>query len=86
MPALMRSMTELSASVVTSPTSRPSATSLQQPAHDLARARLRQLGDDHDLPGLGDRTDLLGHVVAQLLHELGALAASSASSTASGAG
>src|ERR687898_297469 len=38
----------------------------QQPAHDLARASLRQLGDDHDLARLGDRADLLGHVVAEL--------------------
>src|SRR4051812_4932670 len=42
----------------------------QQPAHDLAAARLRQLRRDQDLPRLRDRADLLGDVVAQLLQEL----------------
>src|SRR6478672_8814313 len=42
----------------------------QQPAHDLARAGLGQLGDDHDLPGLRDRADLLADVVAQLLDDV----------------
>ncbi len=56
--------------MVTSPTSRCSATSLEQPAHDLAGAGLRQLGDDHDLARLGDRADLLADVVAQLLDDV----------------
>src|SRR5436190_11463279 len=42
---------------------------LEKPAHDLARPGLRQLGDDHHLTRLGDRTDLLLHVLAQLLDE-----------------
>src|SRR5450759_1915931 len=38
---------------------------LEQTAHDLARAGLGQLVDDHDLARLGDRADLLGYVVTQ---------------------
>src|SRR4051794_14045299 len=41
----------------------------QQTPHDLARSGLGELLDDHDLPGLGDRADVAGHVVAQGLHE-----------------
>jgi hypothetical protein len=41
----------------------------EQPPHDLAAAGLRQLGRQHDLARLGDRADLLGDVVAQLLQE-----------------
>ncbi len=53
------STTAGSRSVVVSPSSWPSAMSLQQPAHDLARARLRQVvGDDHGLRA-GDLADLL---------------------------
>src|SRR5919198_1037672 len=42
----------------------------QQPAHDLAAARLRQLRREDDIRRLGDRADLLGHVVAQPLEHL----------------
>src|ERR687889_2272944 len=34
----------------------------EEPPHDLARAGLGQLLDDHDLPRLGDRADVLGDV------------------------
>eukprot|EP01136_Pigoraptor_vietnamica_P034612 Opistho-1_new@98791 len=39
----------------------------QQAPHDLARAGLGQVVAEADVLGLGDRTDLLGHMVAQLL-------------------
>ena len=47
----------------------------QQPAHDLARARLRQVGGEEDVVGPGDGADLLGDVCLQLVGErLGARA------------
>ena len=46
---------------------------LEQTTHDLARACLGQLVDDHDLARLGDRSDLLGDVVAKLGHDVVAL-------------
>jgi hypothetical protein len=61
-------MTEESASVVASPVAALGDVA-QQAAHDLAGAGLGQLGHDHDRLGLGDRTDLLGHVVAQVLDD-----------------
>ena len=42
----------------------------QQPAHDLPRARLRQLGREDDVRRLRDRADLRRDVVAQLLEHL----------------
>src|SRR5256885_9654269 len=42
----------------------------QQPPHDLARARLRQVVAEADVLGLGDGTDLLADPVAQLLRDL----------------
>src|SRR5436305_789948 len=41
----------------------------QQPAHDLSRARLRQLLGEEQGLRLGDRADELGDMVAQLLGE-----------------
>ena len=57
MPAEMRSITEESARVVA--------------AHDLAGSGLGQVGDNHDLPRLGERADLGRHVLAQRLDRLG---------------
>src|SRR5918999_1752990 len=42
----------------------------EQAPHDLAAARLRQLGREDDVRRLGDRADLLADVVAQLLEHL----------------
>src|SRR5208282_4059565 len=42
----------------------------QQPAHDLARARLGQVVAETDVLRLGDRADLLADPVAQLLGDL----------------
>src|SRR5678810_230480 len=42
----------------------------QQPAHDLSRARLRQVVAEADVLRFGDRADLLAHPVAQLLGDL----------------
>jgi hypothetical protein len=67
--SLIRSITDESVSVVTSPSWRLSADVAQQPAHDLAGPGLGQLRHDHDLPRPGDLADLLGHVLAQLLDQ-----------------
>src|SRR4051812_16845902 len=42
----------------------------QQAAHDLARARLRQVVGPDDALGPRELADALGHVLADLLHEL----------------
>src|SRR4051812_27799880 len=42
----------------------------QQPAHDLARARLGQVVGPDDALGPRQLADALGHVLADLLHEL----------------
>ena len=42
----------------------------EQPAHDLAGARLRQLGGEDDVRRLRDRADLVRDVVAKLLEHL----------------
>src|ERR1041385_8874777 len=42
----------------------------QQPPHDLAGARLRQVVAEADVPGLRDRADFLRHPVAQLVGDL----------------
>src|SRR5688572_14470024 len=42
----------------------------QQAAHDLARARFRQVVAEADVLRLGDRADLLADPVAQLLGDL----------------
>src|SRR3954466_14349787 len=42
----------------------------QQPAHDLAAARLRELRREDDVRRLRDRPDLPGDVVAELLELL----------------
>ena len=42
----------------------------QQPAHDLARPRLRQIGGEQNVVGPGDRADLLDDVLLELVDEL----------------
>ena len=42
----------------------------QQPAHDLARARLRQIGGEQNLIRPRDRADLLDDVLLQLVGQL----------------
>ncbi len=67
--ALMTLITAVSARVVVSPTSRPSATSAQEAAHDLARPGLRDFADDVDVARAGDRSDLFADPLAQLVAE-----------------
>ena len=55
--------------MVTSPSSRFSATSRSSRRMILPDRVFGSSCDDHDLPRLGDRADLLGHVVAQLLDQ-----------------
>src|SRR6266850_3844208 len=50
----------------------------QQPPHDLARARLRQVVAEADVLRLGDGTDLLADPVAQLLRDFQRLVAARA--------
>src|SRR5215218_9475741 len=38
----------------------------QEPAHDLARTRLREVGREDDPVGPRDLADLVGHVVSEL--------------------
>src|SRR6185437_6416870 len=47
---------------------------LQQAAHDFARARLGKIVCETDVIGLGNRTELLGNPVAQLLYQGGGVA------------
>src|SRR5256885_1863363 len=43
----------------------------EQSPHDLARARLWELGREHDICGSCDLADLLSDMIAQLLEHLG---------------
>ena len=59
-----------SSSVVVSPTVLlPGGDVAQQPAHDLAGARLGQRVGEADVRGLRDAADLVHHVLAQILRE-----------------
>ena len=59
--------TPASASVLVSPRLRPSATSRNRRRMILPRPRLGQVGGDEDRLRLGDRADLVGDVIAQVV-------------------